>query len=84
MTAAHEQNYHHPVNHNDRVKRLIRKYNAKLGKAKAERQLLLDKEDAGEKLCFADDAQCSSLFIQILDLSDTVLQLEALILPEEN
>lgn len=84
MSAAHEQNYYHPVNHNERVKRLIRKYDAKLGKAKAERQLLLNKEAAGEKLCFADDAQCSSLFVQIRDLADTVIQLEALILPEEN
>ena len=84
MTAAHEQNYHHPANHNDRVNRLIRKYDAKLGKAKAERRLLLDREAAGEKLCFADDAQCSCLYIQIMDLADTVLRLESLILPEEN
>jgi hypothetical protein len=84
MTAAHHQNYHHPVNHNERVKRLIRKFDLRLKKAKAERQELLNLERDGYKLCFADEAQCSSLFIQVRDLTDTVLQLEALILPEDN
>jgi len=84
MSAAHSQNYHHPVNHNERVKRLIRKFDARLKKAKAERQELLNLERDGYKLCFADEAQCSCLYIQIMDLADTVLRLESLILPEEN
>lgn len=84
MSAAHLQNYHSAENHNERVKRLIRKFDLRLRKAKAERQELINLEKDGCKLCFADEAQCSSLFIQVRDLADTVLQLESLIIPEDN
>lgn len=84
MSAAHLQNYHHPVNHSERVKRLVRKFNNRLKKARAERQELINLERDGYKLCFADEAQCSSLFIQVRDLADTILQLESLIIPEDN
>ena len=84
MSAAHLQNFHQPEVHNERVKRLIRKFDLRLRKAKAERQELINLEKDGCKLCFADDARCSDLFIQVRDLTDTILQLESLILPEEN
>jgi hypothetical protein len=82
MSAAHLQNYHSAESHNERVKRLIRKFDLRLKKAKAERQELLNLERDGYKLCFADEAQCSSLYIQVRDLTDTLNQLNELILPE--
>jgi len=84
MTAAHFQNYHHPVNHNKRVKALIGKFRGRLLKAHGERQEILDREDEGEKLCFAGKARCSDLYLQIADLSRTIEQLHNLILPEES
>jgi hypothetical protein len=84
MSAAHEQNYHHPVNHNERVKSLIRKFNVKLQGAHGERGEILAREDEGEKLCFADKARSSDLYLQISDISRTLEQLDSLILPEEN
>ena len=87
MTAAHLQNFHHPVNHNERVKLLIRKFDIKLKKAHGERQELLDLENPGDgrppqKLCFADKARASDLYLQVQDLSRTIEQLQQLILPE--
>ena len=84
MSAAHLQNFHHYSSHNERVKSLIRKFDRRLKKARAERQELLNLEKDGYKLCFADEARCSDLFIQVRDLTDTILQLETLILPEDN
>jgi len=84
MTAAHLQNFHHPVNHNSRVERLIRKFDNRLKKAHSERSEIIAREDEGEKLCFADEARCSDLYLQIADLSATLEQLNSLILPEEN
>ena len=84
MTAAHFQNYHHPVNHNERVKHLIRKFNVKLDKAHGERGEIINREKDGEKLCFADEARCSDLYLQIADISATLETLNSLILPEEN
>lgn len=84
MSAAHLQNFHHPVNHNDRVKRLIRKFNTKLQKAQGERMEIVNRELEGEKLCFADKARASDLYLQIADLDRTLDQLNSLILPEEN
>ena len=84
MSAAHLQNYHHPVNHNERVESLIRHFNIKLQKAHGERGEIIAREDEGEKLCFADKARCSDLYLQIADLSRTLEQLENLILPLEN
>ena len=88
MSAAHLQNYHSACNHNERVKNLIRKFDIKLQKAHGERQELLDLENPGDgrppqKLCFADDARCSDLYLQIQDISRTLEQLNSLILPEE-
>lgn len=83
MSAIHAQNFHHPLNHNERTHTLIRKFNVKLDRAKGERQEILDKEKAGERLCFADEARCSSLFFEISDLTSTIVQLESLILPED-
>ena len=88
MSAAHLQNYHSAYRHNERVKNLIRKFDNRLKKAHAERQELLDLENPGDgrppqKLCFADDARCSDLYLQIADLSRTLEQLNTLILPEE-
>jgi hypothetical protein len=84
MSAAHLQNYHHPVNHNERVKRLVRKFNNRLKKARAERQELINLERDGYELCFADKARCSDLCLKIADLSQTLEQLNSLILPEDN
>ena len=84
MTAEHHQNYHHPVAHNERVKRLIRKFVLRLKKAEAERQELLNLGRDGYQLYFTDEAQCSRLYIQVRDLMDTIRQLESLILPEDN
>ena len=84
MTAAYLQNYHHPANHNERVRHLIRKFNVKLQKAQGERGEIINREKSGEKLCFADEARCSDLYLQINDLAATILQLGTLILPEEN
>ena len=84
MSAAHLQNYHPPSSHNERVTRLLRRFDNRLKKARAERQELINLENDGYKLCFADEARCSSLFIQVRDLTDTILQLESLILPEDN
>lgn len=84
MTAAHQQNFHSPENHNERVKRLVRKFDLRLKKVKAERSEIIAREDEGEKLCFADEARASDLYLQIADLSRTLEQLDQLILPEEN
>ena len=83
MSAAHLQNYHHPVNHNARAKRLIKHFEIKLDRAKGERGEIIAREDEGEKLCFADEARCSDLYLQIADLSRTLEQLNSLILPED-
>ena len=83
MSAAHLQNYHSPENHNRRVKVLIKKFNIDLDRAKGERGEIIAREDEGEKLCFADKARCSDLYLQIADLSRTLEQLNSLILPEE-
>jgi len=83
MSAAHLQNYHSAYNHNERVKNLIRKFDIKLKKAHGERGEIIAREDEGEKLCFADEARCSDLYLQIADLSRTLEQLNSLILPEE-
>ena len=84
MSAAFELNYHHPAAHNERVKNLIRKFDIKLQKAQGERQEIIGREDEGEKLCFADEARASDLFLTIQDLSRTLQQLDQLILPEDN
>lgn len=84
MSSTHEQSYHHPINHNERVKHLIRKFNVKLDKAQGERGEIIAREDEGEKLCFADKARSSDLYLQITDLWRTLEQLNSLILPEEN
>ena len=83
MSASHLQNYHHPENHNRRVKVLIKKFNIDLDRVKGERGEIIAREDEGEKLCFADKARCSDLYLQIADLSRTLEQLNSLILPEE-
>ena len=83
MSAAHLQNYHSPENHNRRVRVLIKKFNIDLDRAKGERGEIIAREDEGEKLCFADEARCSDLYLQIADLSRTLEQLNSLILPEE-
>jgi len=80
----HPQSYHHPVNHNRRVKALIGKFWSRLLKAHGERQEILDREDEGEKLCFEDEYEASRLYLQMADLSRTVEQLHNLILPEES
>ena len=82
MTAAYLQNFYHPVNHNERVKSLIRKFDIQLSRAKGERSKIIDREIEGETLCFADKARCSDLYLQIADLSRTLEQLNSLILPE--
>ena len=83
MSAAHLQNYHHPVNHNNRVKSLLKKFTIDLQKANGERNEIIAREDDGEKLCFADKARCSDLYLTIADLSRTLEQLNTLILPTE-
>lgn len=84
MSESHLQNYHHPENHNRRVKVLIKKFSIDLQGVKGERGEILAREDEGEKLCFADKARSSDLYLQIADLSRTLEQLNSLILPEEN
>ena len=84
MSAAHLQNYHAPEAHNARVKSLIRKFNIKLQKAQGERLEIVHRELDGEKLCFADKARCSDLYLQIADLDATLIDLDSLILPEGN
>ncbi len=84
MSAAFELNYHHPACHNERVKVLIKKFEIKLAKAHGERSEIIDREDNGETLCFADKARCSDLLLTIQDLSRTLEQLNNLILPLEN
>ncbi len=84
MSAAHLQNYHAPQAHNERVKVLIKKFEIKLQKAHGERSEIIDREDSGETLCFADKARCSDLLLTIQDHSRTLEQLNLLILPEEN
>ncbi len=83
MTAAHFQNYHSPENHNSRVKGLIKKFTIDLQKAHGERNEIIAREDDGEKLCFADKARCSDLYLTIADLSRTLEDLNTLILPTE-
>ena len=82
MTAAHEHNFHYPANHNERVKLLVRKFEISLGRASGERSEIIAREDDGEKLCFADKARASDLYLQVQDLSRTIEQLQQLILPE--
>ena len=84
MSAAFELNYHHPACHNERVKVLIKKFEIKLDKAHGERNEIIWAEDRGDKLCFADEARCSDLFLQIHDHTRTIEQLHNLILPLEN
>ena len=71
-------------NHNERVKVLIKKFEIKLDKAHGERNEIIWNEDRGEKLCFADEARCSDLCLQIQDHARTINQLNKLILPEGN
>jgi len=84
MSAAFHLNYHAPPAHNERVKVLIKKFQIKLDKAHGKRNEIIWREDQGEKLCFADEAQCSDLHLQIQDHSRTIEQLNNLILPVEN
>ena len=85
MTAAHEQNYYHPANHNQRVKSLIRKFNVKLQGAHGERNEILDSIDGSKDvMSLEEDRRCSYLYLQISDISRTLEQLDSLILPEEN
>ena len=84
MTAAHFQNYHSPENHNRRLQVLVRKFNVKLDKAKGKYSEIVEREDRGVKLCFADEAQCGDLFLTIQDLTRTIEALDALQLPVEN
>ncbi len=83
MSAAHLQNHHAPQAHNERVKVLIKKFEIKLQKALGERSGIIDREDNGETLCFADKARCSDLLLTIQDHTRTLEQLNSLILPEE-
>jgi len=82
MTAAHFQNYHHPVNHNNRVKKLIRRKERLLKAAKAEQEWLVNLEEDGIKLSREDNDKCSRLFFEIRELAADILELESLILPE--
>ena len=84
MSAAHLQNYHSPENHNRRLQVLARKFNVKLDKAKGRYSEIIEREDRGEKLCFADEAQCGNLYLTIQDLTRTIEALETLELPLEN
>jgi len=84
MSAAFELRYHAPPAHNERVKVLIKKFEIKLDKAKGEYSEIIGREDRGEKLCFADEARCSDLYLQIQDHARTIEQLNNLILPEGN
>ena len=84
MSAAFELRYHAPPAHNERVKVLIKKFEIKLDKAHGERNEIIEREDQGEKLCFADEARCSDLYLQIQDHARTIEQLNNLILPEGN
>jgi hypothetical protein len=84
MTAAHLQNYHAPENHNQRLQVLVRKFNIQLDKAKGRYSEIIEREDRGEKLCFADEAQCGNLYLVIQDLTRTIEALETLELPLEN
>ena len=84
MSAAFELRYHAPPAHNERVKVLIKKFEIKLDKAHGERSEIIEREDQGEKLCFADEARCSDLYLQIQDHARTIEQLNNLILPVEN
>jgi hypothetical protein len=84
MSAAFELNYHQAAYHNERVKVLIKKFEIKLDKAHGERNEIIWAEDRGEKLCFADEARCSDLLLQIQDNTRTIEQLNNLILPEGN
>ena len=85
MSAAHLQNYYAAENHNERVKVLIKKFEIKLDKAHGERNEIIWNEDQGRgELCFADEARCSDLYLQIQDHVRTIEQLNNLILPEGN
>ncbi len=89
MSAAFDLNFHHPACHNERVKVLIKKFEIKLQKAHGERNEILGLQYPGDgrppqKLCFADEARCSDLYLTIQDHSRTLEQLNLLILPEEN
>jgi hypothetical protein len=84
MSAAFELRYHAPPAHNERVKVLIKKFEIKIDKAKGEYSEIIGREDRGEKLCFADEARCSDLYLQIQDHARTIEQLNNLILPEGN
>ena len=85
MSAAFELRYHAPPAHNERVKVLIKKFEIKLDKAHCERNEIIWNEDQGRgELCFADEARCSDLYLQIQDHSRTLEQLNNLILPEDN
>ena len=84
MSAAFELRYHAPPAHNERVKVLIKKFEIKLARAHGERSEIIEREDRGEKLCFADEARCSDLYLQIQDHTRTIEQLNNLILPVEN
>jgi hypothetical protein len=84
MTAAHELNYHHPVNHNKRLAKLIRRKERLLNAAKAEHLWLCDLEKDGIKLNREDSDKCSRLFFEIRELAADIIELEDLILPEEN
>ena len=68
--------------HNEKVKRLIRKFNSRLLAINSERMEIIEREHEGEKLCFADKARCSDLYLQAADLSRTIEQLNSLILSE--
>ena len=62
---------------------MIKKFAIDLQKAHGERNEIIAREDDGEKLCFADKARCSDLYLTIADLSRTLEQLNTLTLPTE-
>ncbi len=84
MSAAHLQNFHHPVNHNKRLAKLIKRKERLLKAAKAEQEWLVNLEQDGIKLNREDSDKCSRLFFEIRELAADILELESLQLPLEN
>ena len=84
MTAAHLQNFHHPVAHNARVKRLIRKFTVELSRTKCGYEELLSEEESGPRMACEDRTRAVSvLYLKIADIGRTIEELESLIIPEE-
>ena len=84
MSAAHFQNYYHPVNHNERVNRLVRHRERLIDAARAERSRLIDLEKDGISLSREDSDKCSKLFFRIRELTADIIDLKSLTLPENN